>query len=103
MSKKLYFLISFVLVLSLSGAAQAWESIDDFNYNLSFEYDACGVQMVCSHRVGCPPNWDPNYVSFVFSASTAFKASFVAETCLCPQGHQNGLFIKLTEKGIFAD
>ena len=38
--------------------------------------------------------------SFVFSASTAFKASFVAETYLCSQGHQNGLFIKLTKRGI---
>jgi len=45
MSKKLYFLMCFVLVLTLSGAAQA-VPIDDPNYNLSFEYhwpDVCGV------------------------------------------------------------
>ena len=42
-----------------------------------------------------------NSVSFVFSASTVFKASFVAETCHRPQGHHNGLFMKLTKKGGF--
>ncbi|MHC4571938.1 MAG: LamG-like jellyroll fold domain-containing protein [Planctomycetota bacterium] len=45
MSKKLYFLISFVLVLGLSGLAQAGTPI--IVDNNSFEYDCNGVQVTC--------------------------------------------------------
>jgi hypothetical protein len=37
----------------------------------------------------------------VFSAGFACKASFVANTCLRPQGHQNGLFQKPGKTGYF--
>jgi hypothetical protein len=37
-------------------------------------------------------------VSFVFLANFAPKASFVAKLCHRPQGHQDGLILKLTNK-----
>ncbi|MFA5271638.1 MAG: hypothetical protein WC412_04780 [Candidatus Omnitrophota bacterium] len=39
-------------------------------------------------------------VSFVYSANFAPKASFVTKLCLRPQGHKNGLLVKLTKKSI---
>ncbi|MHC4676893.1 MAG: hypothetical protein ACYTBZ_30790, partial [Planctomycetota bacterium] len=54
MSKKLYFLVSLILVLGLSGAAHA-TAIDDCRYNLSFELmiDPCDANgcgnLVCGH------------------------------------------------------
>jgi len=37
-------------------------------------------------------------VSFVFLANFAPKASFVTNLCLRPQGHQNGLLMKLAKR-----
>jgi len=46
MSKRLYFLISIVLVLALSGSVQAVTPLDVNNY--SFEYNVDGNQITCS-------------------------------------------------------
>jgi hypothetical protein len=37
-------------------------------------------------------------VSFVFLTNFAPKASFVTKLCLRPQGHKDGLLVKLTKK-----
>jgi hypothetical protein len=34
----------------------------------------------------------------VYLANFAPKASFITKLCLRPQGHKNGLFMKLTKK-----
>jgi hypothetical protein len=60
MSRQMSGLMCFVLVLGLSSTAWAWTDIDEFNYNLSFEYDSNGEQLYCSTRVSCGEEWDPN-------------------------------------------
>jgi hypothetical protein len=64
MSPKTYLLISFVLSMVFSSSALGWAPIDDYNYNLSFEYNTEGEVMSCSTRVGCGEGFDndPNYV-----------------------------------------
>ena len=47
MSKRLCFVMCFVLVLGLTTTAGAWEDIDDINYNFSFEYDVNFEQYRC--------------------------------------------------------
>ena len=97
MSKKLYFLMCFVLLLGLSGAAQAWESIDDFNYNLSFEYDACGVQMRC-HADGNLVDvlgWNDNEVNWA-NPEIDCANSLGTPDCLCKDDPATTGMMKLT-------
>ncbi|MHC4498454.1 MAG: LamG domain-containing protein [Planctomycetota bacterium] len=62
MSKNLYFLISFVLVLSLSGFAQA-DAIDVNNF--SFELDSDGNQNTCGTGTGETLAWEVGGSGFV--------------------------------------
>ena len=62
MSQKTYLLIVFILSMVFSSSALGWTPIDEWEYNLSFEYNTLGEVMTCSTRVGCGDTWDPNYV-----------------------------------------
>jgi hypothetical protein len=60
MSQKTYLLISIVLSMVFSGLALGWTPIDEWEYNLGFEYNIEGEQMICSTRVSCGDWYDPN-------------------------------------------
>ena len=86
MSKKFLFLTFFVSVLILSSAAQAWESIDDFNYNLSFEYDVNSNLIVCATEdLNNVLGWNDNEVNWA-TIEMECSQSAGGEDCACKDG-----------------
>ena len=89
MSKKLCFLMSFVLVLTLSGAIQA-VPIDDPSYNLSFEWhwpDVNGTAQIYGHTgIGAvPPN--PNDVNQGVWNWLSTGSGFQGVDVFCPEAY----------------
>ncbi|MHC4676100.1 MAG: hypothetical protein ACYTBZ_26720, partial [Planctomycetota bacterium] len=86
MSKKLYFLMCFVLVLALSGAAQA-TAIDDCRYNLSFELliDPCDANS-CDFRVCGHTSTMDDVLAWEMSSSFAGVDVNVGHTYECYTG-----------------
>jgi len=87
----------FVLSMVFSGSALGWTPIENFNYNLSFEYDSEGEQMWC-HADGnlvYVLAWNDNEVN---TARTEIDCpnSLGIEGCLCKDDWSTDGMIKLT-------
>jgi hypothetical protein len=80
MSKRLYFLISFVLVLALSGSVQAGTPLDVNNG--SFEYDVDGNQITCSGGTM------DDYIMGWYQGGAALYAGR-SVSCACPSACDN--------------
>jgi hypothetical protein len=98
MYKKLLLLNIFVLVLCLGGKAGAWQAIDNYEYNLSFEYDINGVQIRCKPVTGNMTtvlawydNNVPNAVPEIDCAN-----SLGTEGCVCKNDYATDGMMKLT-------
>jgi hypothetical protein len=97
MYKKLLLINILVLVLCLCGKAGAWTAIDNFEYNLSFEYDINGVQMRC-HGPGNMEYMMAWYDNNVPNANVEIDCanSLGIEGCGCKDDYSTDGMIKLT-------
>ncbi len=97
MSKKLCFLIFFVLLFGLGSTGWAWTAIDDPNYNLSFEYDVNFAQYRC-HGTGdltYTLAWNDNEVNWA-NVEIDCANSLGTEGCGCKDDPATDGMIKLT-------
>ncbi len=96
MSKRLSVIICFVLVLGLTGSADAWTQIDEACYNLSFEYDINMAQIRCyTGGLDTVLGWNDNGVNWA-SVEIDCANSLGVEGCECKDDPATDGITKLT-------